>query len=73
MPGFIDVELLVTFMALHQTVVVRYSTSVTYRTLCHASGHLVIYRECYGFERAFFTPRRFLLYFLLFSRIPWCR
>ena len=33
---------------------------VTYRTTCHTSGHLVIYRECYGFERAFFTLRCFL-------------
>ena len=28
----------------------------------HASGHLVIYRECYGSERAFFTLRCFLHY-----------
>ena len=35
---------------------------VMYRTTCHASGHLVIYRECYGFERAFFTRRCFLPY-----------
>ena len=40
---------------------------VTYRTPCHASGHLVIYRECYGFERAFFT---FHSSFLLVSRLP---
>ena len=33
---------------------------VTYRTPCYTSGHLVIYRECYGFERAFFTLRPFL-------------
>ena len=32
----------------------------TYRTPCHVSCHLVIYRECYGFERALFTLRRFL-------------
>ena len=50
----------VTCMALHHTMVIRYSTSITYGTLCHANGHLVIYRECYGFERAFFTLRRFL-------------
>ena len=25
-----------------------YYHHVTYRTPCHASGHLVIYRECYG-------------------------
>ena len=35
---------------------------ITYRTPCHASGHLVIYRECYGFERMIFTLRRFLPY-----------
>ena len=35
---------------------------VTYRVPCHPSGHLVIYCECYRFERAFFTLRRFLLY-----------
>ena len=29
-------------VALRQTVAVRYSTSVTYRTLCHASVRLVI-------------------------------
>ena len=34
----------------------------TYRTPCHASGHLVIYQECYGFERMIFTLRRFLPY-----------
>lgn len=28
--------------------------------LCHASGHLVIYHECYGFEGAFLTLRHFL-------------
>ena len=37
-----------------------YYHHVTYRTTCHTSGHLVIYRECYGFERAFFTLRFFL-------------
>ena len=37
-----------------------YYHHVTYRTTCHTSGHLVIYRECYGFERAFFTLRCFL-------------
>ena len=50
----------VTCMALHHTLVIRCSTSVTYRTLCHASGDLVIYHECYGFERAFFTLKRLL-------------
>ena len=39
-----------------------YYHHVTYRRPCHASGHLVIYCECYGFERAFFTLKRFLLY-----------
>ena len=32
------------------------------QTPCHASGHLVICHECYGFERAFFTLRYFLPY-----------
>ena len=50
----------ITCMALHHTVVIRYSTSVTYRTICHTSGHLVIYRECCGFERTFSTLRYFL-------------
>ena len=45
---------------------------VTYRTLCHASGYIVIHRECYGSERAFlpfldsqafFTLHSFLLVF----------
>ena len=59
-------------MALHHTVVIRYSTSVSYRTLCNASGHLVIYRECYGFERSFFTLKHFftLHFFLLFQDFP---
>ena len=62
----------VTCMALHYTAVIRHSTSVTYGTLCHASGHLVIYRECYGFERAFFTLRSFLPCTLpAFSRLSW--
>ena len=42
------------------------STCVTYRTPSHAIGHQLLpttlYRECYGFERAFFTLRRFLPY-----------
>ena len=33
-----------------------------WRMLCHACGHLVIYRESYGFERAFLTLRRFKPY-----------
>ena len=51
----------VTCMALHHTVVICYSTSITYWTPCHASRHLVIYPKCYGYERAFFTLRRFYL------------
>ena len=43
---------------------------VTFRTPCHASGQLVIYRERYGFERAFFNLRRFFT-FLLILRLPW--
>ena len=34
---------------------------VTYRMSCHASGHLVIYRECYGFEKAFLLSGIFYL------------
>ena len=37
------------------TLIFSVTSGVTYRTPCHASGHLVIYRDCYGFERAFFT------------------
>ena len=38
---------------------------MTYGTLCHAIAHQLLptqpcYRECYGFESAFFTFRRFL-------------
>ena len=47
-------------MTLRHTLVIRYSTSLTYRRVFHASGHLVIYRLCYRFEKAFFTLRRFL-------------
>ena len=38
------------------------STCVTYGTLCHAPALPTqpYYRECYGFERAFLTLRRFL-------------
>ena len=36
----------VTCVALHHIVVIRSSTSVTYRTLSHPSGHQVVYREC---------------------------
>ena len=41
---------------------------------CHASGHLVN-RECYGFERAFYTLKRFFTWhsFLLVLRLPWGR
>ena len=65
----------VTCMALHHTVVIRHSTSVTYGTLCHSSGHLVIYRECYGFQRAFFYSQAFftLHFFLLFQGFPGAR
>ena len=57
----------VTCMALH------YSTSGTYRILCHASDHLVIYCECYGFSRALFILRYFLPCTLsFFSRLLWC-
>ena len=34
---------------------------VTYRTPCRGSGHLVIYRECYGFEKAFLLSGVFYL------------
>ena len=42
-----------TCMALYHTVVLRYSTSATYRILCYASGQLVIYCEIYIFKRVF--------------------
>ena len=46
----------------HWSLCFFYYHHVTYRTPCHASGHLVIfYRECYGFKRVFFTLRHFLL------------
>ena len=62
----------VTCTALHHTVVISCSTGVTYRTLRHASGHLVIYWECYIFERAlFYSQVCFTLYsFLLFQGFP---
>ena len=65
----------VTCVALNQTAVIRNSTSVTYWTLCHNREQLVIYCECYGFKRAFFTLRRFfyLALFPDFSRPPWDR
>ena len=50
----------VTYLKLHHTVVIRYRTSVTYRTLYYAGGHLVISCECYQFERVLFTLRRVL-------------
>ena len=43
-------------------VTVFYYHHVIYRTPCHASGHLLIYHECYGFESAFFTLKCFLPY-----------
>ena len=55
-----------TCMVLHHTVVVRYSTSIINRTLCHASGHLVVYRECVFYSQAFFT----LPSLHLFLRLP---
>ena len=63
----------VTCVALYHIVVTRYSTSVTYGTLCRVSGHMIIYRECCRFEgeiifyyQMFFT----LKYFLLFQNFP---
>ena len=63
----------VTCMALHHTVVIRYSPSVIYRTLYHASGHLVLYGECYGFERERFLLSHVFYLALLpaFSRLSW--
>ena len=62
----------VTYVTLHHTVVIRHSTSISYGTLYRASGHLVIYSDCYGFKRVFFTPWRFLPCTpSCFSRIPW--
>ena len=52
-------------MALYHTVVIRYITSITYGTLCHASGHLMIYRKCYGFGRPFYSQ-------VFLSCIPSC-
>ena len=53
---------------------VFWSHHVTYSRSCHTSGHLMIYRECYGFERAFFTLAFFTLHsFLLVLRLPWGR
>ena len=64
----------VTCMALHHTVAICCSTSITYWTPCHASRHLVIYPKCYGYERAFLLSGVFTLHsFLLFLRIPWSR
>ena len=62
----------VTFMTLQHKVFIRYSTSVTYETLCHSSGHLVIYRECYRFERTFFYSQTYFTLhpFLLSQSLP---
>ena len=55
------------------------SNCITYGTPCHARGHRhcppTLYRECYGFERAFFYSQAFftLHSFLLLSRPPWDR
>ena len=58
-------------MALHHTVVIRYSTSLTHRALCHASSHLVIYRKCYRFESIFYSQAFSTLQsFLLFQGFP---
>ena len=48
------------------------TSGVTYGTLCQASGHLVIYHECYEFERASFTLNFFftLHSFLFFQGLP---
>ena len=44
-------------------------TSITYETTDHAIGHEMIYHECYGFERAFFTLKRcFTLHLILVFR-----
>ena len=60
----------VTYVTLHHIVVIRYSTHVTYRTLYHASGDLLIYCECYRFERVFLLSGVFHLALLsAFSRI----
>ena len=48
----------VTYVTPHNTAITRYV--ITYGTWYHASGHMMMYRECYGFERAVFTLRRFL-------------
>ena len=61
-------------MTLRHTLVIRYSTSVTYRTVFHASGHLVVYGVCCRFEKAFFTLRCFLPCFSsCFLGLPWGR
>ena len=68
---FEQVVILLTTKQLVRPPLVTYpslcSTCVTYGTLCHAIGHQLpptqpCYRECYRFERAFFTLRRFLPY-----------
>ena len=62
----------VTYVTSHHTAVIRYSTSILYATSCRTSGHLVIYLECYEFDRAFFTLRRFFTLYslLLFKAFP---
>ena len=50
----------VTCMTLLHTVVIKHITSVTGGTLCHASGHLAIYHQCYEFKKLLFTLGRFL-------------
>ena len=46
---------------------------VLHNTLCHAIPVVSSDRECYGFERAFFTLRRFFTLhpFLLILRLLW--
>ena len=50
----------VNYLTPHHTVVNRYVIIVTYGTSCRANGHLMMYRGCYRFDRAFFTRRSFL-------------
>ena len=62
----------VTYVTSHHTVVTRYVIIVTYGTSCHTIGHLMMYCECYEFERAFFILRHFLLYTSsCFLRLLW--
>ena len=61
----------VTCTAVNHTLVIKCSTSVTHRTLCHSSDHLGIYHECYGLRERFYSQAFFTLHsFMLFSRLP---